>query len=95
MMKEEGLLVVWPASIDKNRTRAEGRKISRKHAVPEPDTAEIEKAAKFLGLNPVIEKDCAYPKSWWEKSGRVLIRDKGSKPLLLRQIAARIKESRN
>ncbi|NOR47639.1 MAG: hypothetical protein GQ533_06290 [Methanosarcinaceae archaeon] len=26
-----------------------------------------------LGLNPTLEKDKAYPKSWWKVSGRVLV----------------------
>jgi signal recognition particle subunit SRP19 len=29
-----------------------------------------------MGLNPTVERDKAYPKSWWKVSGRVLVDEK-------------------
>ena len=95
MMKEEGKLVIWPAAIDKNKTRAQGRAISRKSAVADPALDEIEKASKELGLDPVVEKDAAYPRSWWEKSGRVTVLNNAPKTTVLRQISAHIRAARN
>lgn len=94
MMKDEGRLVVWPAYLDKERTRAQGRTISRKSAVSKPELSEIFQAAQNLGFSPASETDKSYPRSWWEKSGRVLIQNTDAKNDSLRKIAAEIKKIR-
>jgi len=43
-----------------------------------------------LGLNPTLEKDKAYPKSWWKVSGRVLVDMKGVKSGIVGEIVKRI-----
>jgi len=58
-MKDEGRLVIWPASIDRSKSRNEGRIISRKSSVKEPSLEEMEKAAASLDLNPAVQKDKA------------------------------------
>ncbi len=95
LMRDRNKLVIWPVYIDKNRSRSQGRIISKKSSVVEPTLIEIEKAALKLGLNPEVEKDKSYPKSWWEKSGRVLIDNSAPKTQLSRKIAAAIKEIRS
>ena len=87
-------IVVWPVYIDKTKTRNEGRRISKSLAIQNPSLIEIEKAAKKLGLNPKVEKDKAYPKEWWEVSGRVLIDKVKPKSLLLKDIAEEIRRMR-
>ena len=47
-----------------------------------------------MGLNPTVEMDKAYPKSWWKVSGRVLVDKKGVKSGIVREIAKRIGETR-
>ncbi len=94
MMKDEGRLVIWPAYLDKERTRAEGRIISKKSAVSKPEFDEIVKAAQNLGFSPVPETDKSYPRSWWEKSGRVMINNTDAKNDSVRKIAAEIKKIR-
>ena len=94
MMKDEGKLTVWPAYMDKDRTRAEGRIISKKSAVSKPTFDEIVKAAKMLGFEPIPEADKSYPRSWWEKSGRIMIENTQAKNVSVRQIAAEIKKIR-
>ncbi|WP_440948907.1 signal recognition particle protein Srp19 [Methanosarcina sp. T3] len=93
-MKDRGKLVIWPAYIDQTRSRSSGRIISRKNAVKEPHLNEIKEAAKQLGLNPEVEPEKAYPKSWWEVSGRVLVDDKGPKSVIAKQIALEIRKKR-
>lgn len=93
-MKDEGKLVIWPAYLDRDRTRAEGRIISKKSAIAQPTFDEIVKAAENLGLSPMPEKDKSYPRSWWEKSGRVMIENTQAKNLSVRRIAAEIKKIR-
>ena len=94
MMRDKGKLVIWPAYIDQTKSRSSGRIISRKNAVKEPHLNEIKEAAKKLGLNPEVEPEKAYPKSWWEVCGRVLIDDKGPKSVIAKQIALAIKKAR-
>ena len=94
MMKDRGKLVIWPAYIDQANSRSMGRIISRKNAIKEPQLNEIEKAAKQLGLNPEVETKKAYPKFWWEVSGRVLIDDNGPKSAIAKQISLSIKKMR-
>ena len=47
-----------------------------------------------MGLNLKMEKDKAYPKSWWKVSGRVLVDKKGVKSGIVREIARKIGEMR-
>jgi signal recognition particle subunit SRP19 len=87
-------LVIWPAYLDRTKSRQDGRKISSKLAVTSPTLSEIEQAAKRLNLNPIVEKDKAYPKEWWEVSGRVLVDKVKPKSLLLKDIAKEIRRMR-
>ena len=82
--------VVWPVYFDKSVSRINGRKVSKKYAVEKPSIENILKAAKSLGLNPILEKESIHPKRNWKKEGRILINKKDSKSKLLRQISKRI-----
>jgi signal recognition particle subunit SRP19 len=87
-------IVIWPAYIDSHKSRSEGRKISEKEAIPSPTLEEIKAAADKIGLNPIVEKDKAFPREWWEVSGRVLVDKRKPKSLLLKDIAREIRRSR-
>ncbi len=87
-------VVVWPAYIDSEKSKGEGRKIPAKSAVAAPTLKEIEAASKKLGLKPTTEKDKAYPKTWWEKSGLARVEKKKAKTLILKEISAEIKKNR-
>ena len=86
----EDKYVVWPVYFDKSVSRLSGRKVAKKHAVEKPSIEDIAKAAKSLGLNPVLEKNCAYPSKHWKKEGRILVDKKDTKSKLLLQIANRM-----
>ena len=94
MLRDKDKYVIWPAYVDKGNSRSDGRVISRKISVTSPELKEIVQAANELGLNPVVERDKAYPKSWWKVSGRVLVDKKGVKSGIVREIAKRIGETR-
>jgi signal recognition particle subunit SRP19 len=87
-------IMIWPPNIDANKSRADGRKISEKHAVASPTLKEIAEAAERLGLNPEVEREKAYPKEWWEVSGRVIVDKVKPKSMILKEIAAEIKKMR-
>ena len=86
----EDKYVVWPVYFDKTVSRLSGRKIAKKHAVEKPSIEDIAKAAKSLGLNPILEKNYAYPSKHWKKEGRILVDKKASKSKILVQIANRL-----
>ena len=84
-------VTIWPANIDSTKTVKEGRKIPKNNAVSIPKLREISRAATKLGLNPEVEKDKSYPKSWWESSGRVIVDKKQPKREILIKISNTIK----
>ena len=86
--------VIWPVYLEVGKTKGEGRIISRRNAVKSPKVEEIERVAKMLNLEPVVEKEKAYPKTHWDKSGRVLVNKKGRKGEIVKEIAKGIKEMR-
>ncbi|MGM0770549.1 MAG: signal recognition particle protein Srp19 [Halobacteriota archaeon] len=94
MMRDKGKLVIWPANLDRSRSRNDGRIISRKSSVENPELKEISKAAEKLNLHPEVEADKKYPRSWWEESGRILVDNEEPKTMVARKIAKTIKESR-
>jgi signal recognition particle subunit SRP19 len=88
--RDEDKYVVWPVYFDKSISKLGGRKVPKKHAVEKPSLENIAKAAKSLGLHPVLEKNCAYPSKHWKKEGRLLVDKKGPKSKMLVQIANRL-----
>ena len=86
----EDKYVIWPIYFDRSVSRIAGRKVAKKHAVDKPTIENISKAAKSLGLNPVLQKDSSHPSKHWKKQGRVLVDKKESKSKLLIQISNRL-----
>lgn len=94
-MKNNGKRIIWPANVNGTKSKSQGRIISKKDSVQSPELDEIKMSAEMLGLNPEIEPDKSYPRSWWELKGRVLVDDKGSKSSIARKIADNIKKCRD
>ena len=88
--KDEDKYVIWPVYFDKSVSRLSGRKVAKKHAVEKPSIEDIAKAAKSLGLHPILEKTVCHPSQPWKKDGRVIVDKKGSKSKLLVQISNRL-----
>lgn len=87
--------IIWPVYIDSKKTKKEGRRISKENAVPSPKLREISNAAKKLKLNPEVEKNKSYSRSWWESSGRVSVDKNISKMEILVKISNMIKGMRS
>ncbi|MFP4627088.1 MAG: signal recognition particle subunit SRP19 [Natronomonas sp.] len=81
--------VIWPAYLDAECTRSEGRRVPQDLAVPEPTADEIARAVQQVGYDAVIERDQSYPREY-ETRGRVLVKgaDDASKSDLLGAVAA-------
>ncbi|MBI4362626.1 MAG: signal recognition particle protein Srp19 [Euryarchaeota archaeon] len=88
-MKGNGRILLYPAYFDRNKTQREGRRVPRELAVPAPKLADLERAARTLGLQTHPEPEAAYPRAGWEK-GRLQVDRKGGKRRLLREIAQKL-----
>lgn len=88
-------VMIWPVYIDSKKTKHEGRKIPIVYAVESPKLREISRAADKLGLNPEVEKNKSYSKSWWESSGRVTVDKTMPKREILIKIGKMIQGTRN
>jgi signal recognition particle subunit SRP19 len=93
-MKEKKQIVVWPVYFDASRARNGGRLVPAASAVKAPRVSEIARAAEKLGLHPETVKDKAHPATWTDKSGMVLVDNRGPKSELLRKIGAEIVKMR-
>jgi len=82
--------VIWPAYIDAERSRTEGRRVPASAAVPEPSVEEIAQAVGQVGYDAVIERDVAYPREPYSESGRVKVKgaDDDAKNDLVQAVAA-------
>ena len=90
-MRGKGKLRVWPIYFDANYSRGEGRRVPRTKAVRDPKAEDIEKAAKKLGLNPILEPAATYSKQPWRPVGVVLVDKKGPKTRIINDIAEEMK----
>lgn len=64
-------------------------------AVEKPEAAEIAKIAKKLGYKVAIRNDGAYPASWWEGGGCVLVEKGPKKTELIARVAAELSKRKN
>lgn len=85
-LKKEKFIVIYPEYFMSKNTRAEGRRVSKRLARASITVEDIEKAAKTLGLKPIVEKDKSYPRFWYKKRGRVLVDSTMSKTELLKKM---------
>ncbi|KAF2492384.1 signal recognition particle, SRP19 subunit [Lophium mytilinum] len=70
---------LYPIYFDSSRTRAQGRRVGREQAVPNPLAREIAEATASLGLNVVFEPEKTHPKDWSNPGRvRVLVKEKGN-----------------
>ena len=89
-MQQKGQIVIWPLYLDAGRKRSEGRLVPLQFAVRAPRASEVQRAAEKLGLHPELVPDKAHPANWADKSGMVLVDNRGPKPEALRKIGAEI-----
>ncbi|MEB3851555.1 MAG: signal recognition particle protein Srp19 [Desulfurococcales archaeon] len=87
-------VVLWPVNIDSTASIREGRKIPRSSAVPKPTLDEIVRAARELGLDPIVEEK-AYPRAWHSERRRVSVVKVGSKRRTLRELAEAVRRMRH
>lgn len=72
-LRKGNYYVFYLEYFDKNLSRAQGRRISKKFAVEAPTIEMLAIAAKRIGLDPKVDS-AAYPRLWWEMRGRLIIK---------------------
>lgn len=70
---DDTAIVLWPEYFDKNRSRAEGRRLPKSLCVENPDLDIIAKGATILDLEYKIFEDSSYPKDGGSKKGCVRV----------------------
>ncbi|RLF68514.1 MAG: signal recognition particle protein Srp19 [Thermoplasmata archaeon] len=90
-MKRDSRIVLYPEYFDRNLSRKEGRRTPLKLSVPSPDARALFDAAGALGLDPILENERHYPRTWYMRRGRVLVEKKGSKCSIIRMVAEELK----
>lgn len=63
---------LYPVYFDSTRSRAEGRKVGKKHAVENPLARDMVDAVQMLGLQVALEPEKIHPKDW-ANPGRVRV----------------------
>ena len=81
--------VIWPAYLDAELSRSDGRRVGKELAVRDPSIDEIASAVQQVGYDAVIERDATYPQEY-EPRGRVLVKgaEDASRSDLLQATAA-------
>ena len=94
-MRKQEKAIIWPAYFDAGKTRMEGRRVPKNHAVQSPKIQEIEEAAAKLGLEHELIPEKGYPKAPWHKAGMMLVEKKGSKEQVIKGLAKQLLKARN
>ena len=76
-MKHHGKIIVWPSNIDSSKSKSEGRRLPKALCIEMPKLAEVEDAARALGLESTLMGDAARPSRPWEKTGYIIVESKG------------------
>lgn len=93
---EDTAIVLWPEYFDKNRSRAEGRRLPKELCVENPELDMIAKGALILDLEYTVHEDKAYPKNWAAKNGFVRVeKGKLKKTELVPKIAEILVKNQN
>ncbi|MCX8150490.1 MAG: signal recognition particle protein Srp19 [Candidatus Bathyarchaeota archaeon] len=86
---------MWPAYFDANKTRKEGRRVSKNLAVSSPKITEIQAAAERLGLKPQAVFDKNFPKTPWAKTGMLLVEKQTPKEQVINKLAKQLQKIRS
>ena len=95
MGRKNGLIAIWPAYFDMDRSRAGGRAVPKRLAVESPTAEEIYDVCCELKKSPVLEEKKRMPAASGGKPGRVLIKNDGPKQKALKEIAASLQRKRS
>ena len=87
--------MVWPANLDSTKSRKEGRKLAKSLSVQVPRLDEMNEAAKRISLEAEVVPAKSRPRTWWERSGYLILPKGETKTEVLRGIASEVKKARS
>ena len=89
-MRKLDKAIIWPVYFDCNKSRQEGRRISKSQAVQSPKILEIKEAADKLGLENQMNVDAHFPKTPWAKTGMLLVEKNEAKEAIIKKLAKQL-----
>jgi signal recognition particle subunit SRP19 len=94
-MRKLDKAIIWPIYFDVNRTRKDGRRVSKTLAVQLPKIDEVKMAADRLGLRSEVRLEAHFPKRPWAKTGMLLVEKKEAKEKIIQKIAKQLVRIKN
>lgn len=94
LVRKREWVVIWPLYFDKRRSRSDGRRVSESFSVNRPTIQEIVLAIKELGLEYIVEEDKKHPSTWFESSGRILVKKVRPKSEIIKIIGRQLVKNR-
>ena len=94
-MRKLDKAIIWPIYFDTNRTRKEGRRVSKNLAVQSPRIDELKQAVDKLGLKNEINIEAHFPRTHWAKTGMLLVEKKEAKQAIIQKIAKQLVKIKN
>jgi signal recognition particle subunit SRP19 len=94
-MRKQNKIILWSVYFDANKSRANGRRVSKKLSVSAPKLTEIHIAAEKVGLQPQSISDAAHPSTPWQKTGKLILPKTDLKRKLLEKIAKELSSMRS
>lgn len=86
-------MVIWPAFIDSELSRSQGRRLARRLCVKSPKAEEMLESARSLGFECEIASK-AFPKRWYSETKALLVDQKLARPEAIRRIAEETRRRR-
>jgi signal recognition particle subunit SRP19 len=92
-MRNKNRIILWPAYFDLTKTRKEGRRVSKKIAIPNPKISELEESLKKNNLKFEIF-NVSYPKKHYLKTNLISIKKIDKKNDIIKKIADELSKIR-
>ncbi len=86
--------MIWPAFIDSELSRSQGRRLARRLCVKGPSVEEMLDSARSLGLKCEVAAK-SLPRRWYCESKALLVDEKLPRAEAIRRIAEEIRRRRS
>lgn len=93
-MKKRNKIYFYPSYFDSEKSRNEGRRVSKKLAIKSPTLEMLENSAASLGYQFEVEIEKAYPKCWWTRGRLAIVNPTEKKTKILIKLSKDIKRSK-
>ena len=93
-MKALDEVVIWPAFLDSDLSRREGRRLRRKRCVRSPTVDEMLEAATVAGIKARVEKK-SYPRRWRTDRKALVLEERLPRSRAISTISDEIRRTRS